>query len=281
MAKNLLEGYNCTCFAYGQTGSGKTHTMEGSSSSEELWGIIPRIMKDIFGGIVDVDEEWEFLVHVSYIEIYLEKIRDLLDPSKTNLRVREDKTKGVWVDGCTEVLAQDSADMLRIMQKGGNSRAMASTRMNMDSSRSHAIFIIRLEQHHTVTASQKSGQLFLVDLAGSESVGKTAAKGTTLEEAKHINKSLSALGNVMNALTEGFKADKKRKSKSADASSNYIPYRDSKLTRLLQDSLGGNAKTHMIIACSCSNYNYDETVSTLKFGQRAKSVKVRGCWLHS
>lgn len=260
LVQAALGGYNCTCFVYGQTGTGKTFSMEGVPGDAEFAGIIPRVMADVFDGIQRMPAALEFIVRVSYVEIYLEKIRDLLEPTSSNLSVRESRERGVWVAGATEVCCASADEMLAVMRVGGANRVISSTRMNSDSSRSHSVFIITIEQRNVATGSTRSGKLFLVDLAGSEKVGKTHAKGQTLKEAQHINKSLSALGSVMNALTSG----------QAGA---HIPYRDSKLTRLLQDSLGGNSETTLLVCGSCSSYNCEETVSTLRFGTRAKSIK--------
>lgn len=260
LVESALHGYNCTCFVYGQTGSGKTFSMEGVPGDADYEGIIPRVMADIFDGIQNMQADLEFIVRVSYIEIYMEKIRDLLKPSSTNLSVRESRERGVWVAGATDVCCASAEEMMSVMRLGGANRVISSTRMNSESSRSHSVFIITIEQRNTATGSTKSGKLFLVDLAGSEKVGKTHAKGQTLKEAQHINKSLSALGSVMNALTSGH----------ANA---HIPYRDSKLTRLLQDSLGGNSETTLLVCASSSSYNSEETVSTLRFGSRAKNIK--------
>lgn len=255
-----LQGYNCTCFVYGQTGTGKTFSMEGVPGDDEFAGIIPRVMADVFDGIDHMQAELEFIVRVSYVEIYLEKIRDLLNPAANNLNVRESRERGVWVAGAKEVCCASADEMMAVMRLGGANRVISSTRMNSDSSRSHSVFIITIEQRNSATGATKSGKLFLVDLAGSEKVGKTQAKGQTLKEAQHINKSLSALGGVMNALTSG-------------QANTHVPYRDSKLTRLLQDSLGGNSQTTLLVCASSSSYNADETVSTLRFGARAKNIK--------
>lgn len=260
LVKSALRGYNCTCFVYGQTGSGKTFSMEGVPGDKDYEGIIPRVMADIFDGIQKMQAELEFIVRVSYIEIYMEKIRDLLKPSSINLNVRESRERGVWIAGATELCCASVEEMQSAMRIGGANRVISSTRMNRESSRSHSVFIITIEQRNTMTGSMKSGKLFLVDLAGSEKVGKTRAQGQTLKEAQHINKSLSALGGVMNALTSG-------------NVNTHIPYRDSKLTRLLQDSLGGNSETTLLVCASSSSYNSEETISTLRFGTRAKSIK--------
>mmetsp|Transcript_4449 Transcript_4449/g.13275 ORF Transcript_4449/g.13275 Transcript_4449/m.13275 type:complete len:720 (-) Transcript_4449:752-2911(-) len=258
---DILEGYNATIFAYGQTSSGKTYTMEGPSiTNPETRGIIPRTVSALFDGVLAADSNLEFTVKVSYIEIYMERIRDLLDQfrTKVNLSVREDPRQGIYVAGVTEEYCTCEEELLQVMQDGTVNRATAATGMNEGSSRSHSVFMVTVAQRHLGTSSQKSGKLFLVDLAGSEMVRKTNATGQQLEEAKTINKSLSALGLVINALTDG--------------KATHIPYRDSKLTRVLQDSLGGNAKTALVINCSPSSYNVSETLSTLRFGWRAKSI---------
>ncbi|KNZ71769.1 Kinesin heavy chain [Termitomyces sp. J132] len=260
IVKDVLDGYNGTVFAYGQTGSGKTFTMMGADiDSEELKGIIPRITEQIFQSIVESDAHLEYLVKVSYMEIYLERIRDLLAPQNDNLQVHEEKSKGVYVKGLSDYYVSSAREVYEIMRTGGAARIVSSTNMNAESSRSHSIFLITIQQRNTETGAQKTGNLYLVDLAGSEKVGKTGASGQTLEEAKKINKSLSALGMVINALTDG--------------KAKHIPYRDSKLTRILQESLGGNSRTTLIINCSPSSYNEAETLSTLRFGIRAKSIK--------
>ncbi|KAF1956971.1 kinesin-domain-containing protein [Byssothecium circinans] len=257
---DILNGYNGTVFAYGQTGAGKSYTMMGTSiDDEEGKGIIPRIVEQIFASIMASPSSIEYTVRVSYMEIYMERIRDLLVPQHDNLPVHEEKNKGVYVKGLLEVYVASVEEVYEVMRRGGEARAVAATNMNAESSRSHSIFVITVSQKNTETGSQKTGQLFMVDLAGSEKVGKTGASGQTLEEAKKINKSLSALGMVINALTDG--------------KSSHIPYRDSKLTRILQESLGGNSRTTLIINCSPSSYNDVETVGTLRFGMRAKSIK--------
>ncbi|PRP86919.1 hypothetical protein PROFUN_03667 [Planoprotostelium fungivorum] len=258
--EDIMRGYNGTIFVYGQTSSGKTHTMQGPSIDDpELKGIIPRMTNTIFDGVQKADSAIEFLVKASYVEIYMEKIRDLLDPNKNSLQVREEKTKGIWVEGATEHYVACEQDVLDVIRVGSQNRAIAATNMNFESSRSHSIFILTVQQRNLNDQSLKSGKLYLVDLAGSEKVEKTGAQGTVLDEAKMINKSLSALGNVINALTDG---------KSA-----HVPYRDSKLTRVLQESLGGNSRTTLIINCSPVDFNEAETVSTCRFGTRAKSIK--------
>ncbi|KAF7558978.1 hypothetical protein G7046_g5172 [Stylonectria norvegica] len=258
---DILNGYNGTVFAYGQTGAGKSYTMLGTNidDNDDGRGIIPRIVEQIFSNIMSSPGTIEYTVRVSYMEIYMERIRDLLAPQNDNLPVHEEKNRGVYVKGLLEIYVSSVQEVYEVMRRGGNARAVASTNMNEESSRSHSIFVITITQKNVETGSAKSGQLFLVDLAGSEKVGKTGASGQTLEEAKKINKSLSALGMVINSLTDG--------------KSSHIPYRDSKLTRILQESLGGNSRTTLIINCSPSSYNDSETLGTLRFGTRAKSIK--------
>ncbi|EED19062.1 kinesin family protein (KinA), putative [Talaromyces stipitatus ATCC 10500] len=257
---DILNGYNGTVFAYGQTGAGKSYTMMGTDIDDDMGkGIIPRIVEQMFASILTSPSNIEYTVRVSYMEIYMERIRDLLVPQHDNLPVHEEKSRGVYVKGLLEIYVSSVDEVYEVMRRGGAARAVSATNMNQESSRSHSIFVITVTQKNVETGSAKSGQLFLVDLAGSEKVGKTGASGQTLEEAKKINKSLSALGMVINALTDG--------------KSTHIPYRDSKLTRILQESLGGNSRTTLIINCSPSSYNDAETISTLRFGVRAKAIK--------
>ncbi|DAZ97813.1 TPA: hypothetical protein N0F65_002483 [Lagenidium giganteum] len=262
VVQDIMDGYNATIFAYGQTSSGKTYTMEGRSIDDpELRGIIPRTATELFNNVMAADENIEFIVKVSYIEIYMERVRDLLDPykSKVNLQVREDAQRGIFVEGMTEICVTSDDELLSTMRDGAANRAVAATGMNEGSSRSHSVFMVTLYQRNLENQATKTGKLFLVDLAGSEMVRKTGASGKQLEEAKTINKSLSALGMVINALT--------------DPNVNHVPYRDSKLTRVLQESIGGNSRTALIINVSPSSFNTSETLSTLRFGHRAKSIK--------
>ncbi|KAF3836166.1 hypothetical protein F7725_028724, partial [Dissostichus mawsoni] len=258
IVRDVLEGYNGTIFAYGQTASGKTHTMEGNLHDPAMMGIIPRIVQDIFNYIYSMDENLEFHIKVSYFEIYLDKIKDLLDATKVNLSVHEDKNRVPYVKGCTERFVSCPDEVMDAIDEGKSSRHVAVTNMNEHSSRSHSIFLINIKQENSQTGQKLIGKLYLVDLAGSEKIGKTGAEGTVLDEAKMINKSLSSLGNVISALAEG---------------SAYVPYRDSKMTRILQDSLGGNCRTTMVICASPSAFNDAETRSTLLFGQRANTIK--------
>lgn len=259
VVSGVLSGYNGTLFAYGQTGSGKTHTMEGPDINDpELKGIIPRMMDALFVGLINASTATEFSIKVSFLEIYMERIQDLLDETKSNLQVKEDKGRGIYIQDATEIYVASPAEMMAVMQAGAANRSIAATRMNERSSRSHSIFIVHIDQKDVDTGTRRSGKLHFVDLAGSEKVGKTNVSGQQLEEAKMINKSLSALGMVINALTE---------------KQSFVPYRDSKLTRLLQEALGGNSQTTLVIACSMSSYNDMETLSTLRFGQRAKKIQ--------
>jgi kinesin family protein 5 len=260
IVQDVLSGYNGTVFAYGQTSSGKTHTMEGVIGDPEKQGIIPRIINDIFNHIYNMEDvNLEFHIKVSYYEIYNEKIRDLLDYTKTNLPIHEDKNRVPYVKGVTEQFVASPEEVLAAIEEGKNNRQVAVTNMNEHSSRSHSVFQIQVEQENKATQKKLTGKLYLVDLAGSERVGKTGAEGAVLEEAKNINKSLSAVGNVISALAEGTKS--------------HVPYRDSKLTRILQESLGGNSRTTIVICCSPASWNEAETKSTLQFGSRAKTIK--------
>merc|ERR1719220_936155 len=259
IVKDVLCGYNGTIFAYGQTSSGKTHTMEGVINDPTMQGIIPRIVNDIFNHIYSMEENLEFHIKVSYFEIYLDKCRDLLDPSKVNLAVHEDKDHQVYVKGATERFVSSPEEVFEVIEEGKSNRHVAVTNMNEHSSRSHSVFLINVKQENLENQKKLCGKLYLVDLAGSEKVGKTGVEGMGLEEAKNINKSLSALGNVIAALADGNKS--------------HIPYRDSKLTRILQESLGGNAKTTIVICASPASFNEAETKSTLDFGKRAKTIK--------
>ena len=269
--QSVLEGYNSTIFCYGQTGTGKTYTMEGFTyeSKNPNRGIIQRTIQDIFNFIETTsDSNTKFIIRASFLQIYNENISDLLKSDKKNLQIREDKKKGIYVDLLSEWAVRSPLDLYALLRRGGGSRTTSATYMNDVSSRSHAVFQITVEQMTTDKelndnkAQIKVGKLNLVDLAGSERIRITGTRGQQLEESKKINKSLSCLGNVINALT-----DKKGK--------NYIPYRDSKLTRLLQDSLGGNCKTTMIATISPSEDAFSESLSTLYFAQRAKKIKNR------
>jgi len=300
---STLQGYNATIIAYGQTGTGKTYTMEGFNNERDR-GIIPRSIEEIFNYIQACgSEQAKFLVRASYLQIYNEVISDLLKPERNHLAIREDRKKGVYVEGLSEWVVRSPAEIYGLMQRGATVRATGATRMNAVSSRSHAVFIIIVEQS-TITANANDeeeeqrllnlwadyenkikrdklatpdettakilrenirqqfriGKLNLVDLAGSERVRLTGATGKRLEESRKINQSLSALGNVIAALTD-------------PKGRTHIPYRDSKLTRILEDSLGGNCKTTMMAMISPAMEAFSESLSTLKFANRAKNIK--------
>ncbi|XP_005467909.1 kinesin-like protein KIF3A isoform X1 [Oreochromis niloticus] len=260
---SVLEGYNGTIFAYGQTGTGKTFTMEGVRAVPGLRGIIPNSFAHIFGHIAKAEGDTRFLVRVSYLEIYNEEVRDLLGKDQMQrLEVKERPDVGVYIKDLSGYVVNNADDMDRIMTLGHKNRSVGATNMNEHSSRSHAIFTITIEcSEKGVDGNQhvRMGKLHLVDLAGSERQGKTGATGQRLKEATKINLSLSTLGNVISALVDG--------------KSTHVPYRNSKLTRLLQDSLGGNSKTMMCANIGPADYNYDETISTLRYANRAKNIK--------
>ena len=257
-----LQGYNGTVFAYGQTGTGKSHTMEGQWEPAELRGIIPRAFLHIFERIEQTHDQ-NFLVRASYLEIYNEEVRDLLskDP-KNRLEIKEDVERGVYVKDLTSYVVKGVTEMENVLLAGKKNRSVGATLMNQDSSRSHSIFTVVIESSALGADGDKhikAGKLNLVDLAGSERQAKTGATGDRLKEATKINLSLSALGNVISALV--------------DSKTSHVPYRDSKLTRLLQDSLGGNTKTVMVANLGPADYNFDETSSTLRYANRAKNIK--------
>ncbi|KAM9408156.1 LOW QUALITY PROTEIN: kinesin-like protein KIF17 [Pholidichthys leucotaenia] len=264
LVEGVTEGYNGTVFAYGQTGSGKSFTMQGVSEPASQKGVIPRAFEHIFESI-QCAENTKFLVRASYLEIYNEEVRDLLgNDTKQRLELKEHPERGVYVRDLSMHTVHNVGECERIIEQGTRNRAVGYTLMNKDSSRSHSIFTIHLEICSTDAAGQdhlRAGKLNLVDLAGSERQSKTGATGERLREATKINLSLSALGNVISALVDGH--------------SKYIPYRDSKLTRLLQDSLGGNTRTLMIACLSPADNNYEETLSTLRYANRAKSIQNR------
>ncbi|XP_058845018.1 chromosome-associated kinesin KIF4 isoform X1 [Acipenser ruthenus] len=263
----LFEGYNATVLAYGQTGSGKTFSMGGaynSSQENELAvGVIPRVIKRLFQE-KDERDEFQFTLSVSYLEIYNEEILDLLcaNKDKPTLNIREDPKEGIKIVGLTEKEVCSAVQMVGCLEQGNAVRTVASTAMNSASSRSHAIFTITVEQRkkHDKNVLFRS-KLHLVDLAGSERQKKTKAEGDRLKEGININKGLLSLGNVISAL-----GDENKKG-------SHVPYRDSKLTRLLQDSLGGNSHTLMIACVSPADSNMEETINTLRYADRARKIK--------
>ncbi|XP_046809868.1 kinesin-like protein unc-104 isoform X9 [Lucilia cuprina] len=272
MLQHSFDGYNVCIFAYGQTGAGKSYTMMGKQE-EHQEGIIPMICKDLFNRIRSTETgELKYSVEVSYMEIYCERVRDLLNPkNKGNLRVREHPLLGPYVEDLSKLAVTSYEDIHDLIDEGNKARTVAATNMNETSSRSHAVFTIFFTQrrHDTMTdlITEKVSKISLVDLAGSERADSTGAKGTRLKEGANINKSLTTLGKVISALAE-ISASKSKKSKKAD----FIPYRDSVLTWLLRENLGGNSKTAMIAAISPADINYDETLSTLRYADRAKQI---------
>nr|XP_008165476.1 kinesin-like protein KIF1B isoform X9 [Chrysemys picta bellii] len=269
MLLHAFEGYNVCIFAYGQTGAGKSYTMMGKQE-ESQGGIIPQLCEELFEQINDnSNEEMSYSVEVSYMEIYCERVRDLLNPkNKGNLRVREHPLLGPYVEDLSKLAVTSYTDIADLMDAGNKARTVAATNMNETSSRSHAVFTIVFTQkrHDTETdlCTEKVSKISLVDLAGSERADSTGAKGTRLKEGANINKSLTTLGKVISALAEVSKKKKK---------TDFIPYRDSVLTWLLRENLGGNSRTAMVAALSPADINYDETLSTLRYADRAKQIK--------
>uniref|UniRef100_A0AAR2LHC3 Kinesin motor domain-containing protein n=1 Tax=Pygocentrus nattereri TaxID=42514 RepID=A0AAR2LHC3_PYGNA len=265
--QNAFQGYNACIFAYGQTGSGKSYSMMGSVDQP---GLIPRLCCSLFERVGrEENETHSFKVEVSYMEIYNEKVRDLLDPkgSRQSLKVREHKVLGPYVDGLSQLAVTNFEDIESLMSEGNKSRTVAATNMNEESSRSHAVFSIIITQTlydlQSGNSGEKVSKVSLVDLAGSERVSKTGAAGERLKEGSNINKSLTTLGCVISALADQSAGKGKNK---------FVPYRDSVLTWLLKDNLGGNSKTAMIATVSPAADNYEETLSTLRYADRAKRI---------
>ncbi|KAL8198334.1 UNVERIFIED_CONTAM: Kinesin-like protein kif1b [Gekko kuhli] len=301
MLLHAFEGYNVCIFAYGQTGAGKSYTMMGKQEENQA-GIIPQLCEELFEKINDnSNEEMSYSVEVSYMEIYCERVRDLLNPkNKGNLRVREHPLLGPYVEDLSKLAVTSYTDIADLMDAGNKARTVAATNMNETSSRSHAVFTIVFTQKkhdpETDLSTEKVSKISLVDLAGSERADSTGAKGTRLKEGANINKSLTTLGKVISALAEVdnctskfeivFRKDvtqrdrkqvlqylnvylQSKKKKKTD----FIPYRDSVLTWLLRENLGGNSRTAMVAALSPADINYDETLSTLRYADRAKQIK--------
>uniref|UniRef100_A0A8C2CI83 Kinesin-like protein n=1 Tax=Cyprinus carpio TaxID=7962 RepID=A0A8C2CI83_CYPCA len=264
MLLHAFEGYNVCIFAYGQTGAGKSYTMMGKQEKDQE-GIIPLLCEDLFSKISDNnDNSMSYSVEVSYMEIYCERVRDLLNPkNKGNLRVREHPLMGPYVEDLSKLAVTSYNDIQDLMDSGNKARTVAATNMNETSSRSHAVFNIIFTQKRcdsdTDNTSEKVSKISLVDLAGSERADSTGAKGTRLKEGANINKSLTTLGKVISALAEKVES--------------FIPYRDSVLTWLLRENLGGNSRTAMVAALSPADINYDETLSTLRYADRAKQIR--------
>ncbi|XP_051486627.1 chromosome-associated kinesin KIF4A isoform X1 [Apus apus] len=268
LVQGVFKGYNATVLAYGQTGSGKTYSMGGTYTAnqedEPSVGVIPRVIKLLFKE-KEQRQDWEFILKVSYLEIYNEDILDLLCPSRersSQISIREDPKEGIKIVGLTERNVTCAQDTVSCLEQGNNSRTVASTAMNSQSSRSHAIFTICIDQKKKSDKNNSfHSKLHLVDLAGSERQKKTKAEGDRLKEGININRGLLCLGNVISAL-----GDENKKG-------GFVPYRDSKLTRLLQDSLGGNSHTLMIACVSPADSNLEETLNTLRYADRARKIK--------
>ena len=273
-------GFNATVFAYGQTGAGKSWTMSGNAQHP---GIIPRMSSELFQKIEALKADYaaqgkerHFMVEASFFEIYNEQVFDLLVPKtkagakRKNLMLRETKAKGVYVDGLNELVVKSEQEIADIISQGNTNRSVGSTSMNAESSRSHSIFTLKIHQREAVEAAGGKeikiySKINLVDLAGSERSSKTNATGARLKEGANINKSLTTLGTVINTLAKNAGSSKKP---------DFVPYRNSKLTRVLQESLGGNSLTVMIAALSPASDNLSETLSTLKYADRAKAIKL-------
>uniref|UniRef100_A0A4W6EYJ1 Kinesin-like protein n=1 Tax=Lates calcarifer TaxID=8187 RepID=A0A4W6EYJ1_LATCA len=270
MLLHAFEGYNVCIFAYGQTGAGKSYTMMGKQEPGQE-GIIPQLCEDLFQRTGEnTDPDLTYSVEVSYMEIYCERVRDLLNPkSQGTLRVREHPILGPYVEDLSKLAVTGFTDIRDLMDAGNKARTVAATNMNETSSRSHAVFTIVFTQKRrdqmTSLDTEKVSKISLVDLAGSERADSSGAKGTRLKEGANINKSLTTLGKVISALAE-MQSSKKRKS-------DFIPYRDSVLTWLLKENLGGNSRTAMIAALSPADINYEETLSTLRYADRAKQIR--------
>ncbi|XP_038271664.1 kinesin-like protein KIF1A isoform X16 [Dermochelys coriacea] len=275
MLQHAFEGYNVCIFAYGQTGAGKSYTMMGRQEKDQQ-GIIPQLCEDLFSRINDTtNDNMSYSVEVSYMEIYCERVRDLLNPkNKGNLRVREHPLLGPYVEDLSKLAVTSYNDIQDLMDSGNKARTVAATNMNETSSRSHAVFnIIFTQKRHdaeTDVTTEKVSKISLVDLAGSERADSTGAKGTRLKEGANINKSLTTLGKVISALAEVDSGPNKNKKKKK---TDFIPYRDSVLTWLLRENLGGNSRTAMVAALSPADINYDETLSTLRYADRAKQIR--------
>uniref|UniRef100_H3C8Y6 Kinesin-like protein n=1 Tax=Tetraodon nigroviridis TaxID=99883 RepID=H3C8Y6_TETNG len=257
LVTSCIDGFNVCIFAYGQTGSGKTYTMEGVAHDP---GINQRALRLLFSEVTEKAPDWEFSISVS-VEIYNESLRNLLGDSvseKLDIRLSPDGSGRLYVPGLTQVGVQSPEDIQRVFELGHMNRATACTNLNEHSSRSHALLIVSVSGYNTVTGSRTQGKLNLVDLAGSERISRSGAEGSRLREAQCINKSLSALGDVINARCRHA----------------HVPFRNSRLTYLLQDSLSGDSKTLMMVQVSPLPANLSESISSLKFAQRVRSVEL-------
>lgn len=258
----MLNGYNATVFAYGATGAGKTYTMLGT---EEEPGIMFRTLHDLFIQISQTSNDLMYQVSMSYLEIYNELIRDLLSPSNGFLELREDAKGGVQVAGISELVAETPQEVMYMLHKGNKERTQEPTKANKTSSRSHAVLQVNIKQRNKIRLHSQEvrlGKLYMIDLAGSERAAQTQNTGKRMVEGAHINRSLLALGNCINALSE-------------KGNAKYVNYRDSKLTRILKDSLGGNSKTVMIAHVSPASIHFEESRNTLVYADRAKYIRTK------
>ncbi|KPP69739.1 kinesin-like protein KIF19-like [Scleropages formosus] len=262
LIEGLISGFNATVFAYGPTGCGKTYTMLGTDTEP---GIYVRTLNDLFRAIEETSDDMQYSVSMSYLEIYNEMIRDLLNPSSGFLDLREDSKGEIQVAGITEVSTINAQEIMELLMKGNKQRTQEPTAANQTSSRSHAVLQVAVRQQSRcpdVLQEVRFARLFMIDLAGSERAAQTQNRGQRLKEGAHINRSLLALGNCINALSEKH-------------GNKYVNYRDSKLTRLLKDSLGGNSRTIMIAHISPASVAFEESRNTLSYADRAKSIRTR------
>lgn len=267
LLEQALDGFNAAVVAYGQTGSGKTFTLLGPGfdnaanigrSEAEMRGVCPRLVQAIFHQVYSqLGGDVMYEIYASYIQIYNEKVSDLINPAKQKLKIYNSPDKNLWVTDATKSPVKNVKEVLKILEFGAKNRVTAATNSNEESSRSHALLVLTIDKHQLEEGKLKTSQLYMVDLCGSEKLSKTGARDQRLREAQMINKSLLSLGNVIQALV-----DQKK----------HVPYRDSKLTRLLQNSFGGNSITSLILCCSSNSYNGLETLSTLRFGDRANKI---------
>lgn len=280
MLDHAFEGYNVCIFAYGQTGAGKSYTMMGRLEPNQK-GIIPQMCEDLFDRIdlLKQTQSLQATVEVSYMEIYCERVRDLLNPKNknSNLKVREHPILGPYVEDLSKLVVNNYMDIDRLIDEGNKARTVAATNMNETSSRSHAVFTLIFTQKRldkqTQLVTECVSKISLVDLAGSERANSTGAQGARLKEGANINKSLTTLGKVISALAEFSNSNVKKLGQSnTKRKTEFIPYRDSVLTWLLKENLGGNSKTAMLAAISPADINYDETLSTLRYADRAKQI---------
>lgn len=292
LASHVLEGFSCALIAYGQTGSGKTHTMLGgsenagskphksskkttSSGGDDKSGMVHRLIRDVFRLINESPSSIEYIVRCSFVEIYLEKVLDLLNPVNRSIHILSNASsnEGVRLQGASEACCFDESDVISLLVRGHACRTVSSTKMNTDSSRSHAIFIMKIEQKDNTTGISKVSQLQMIDMAGSELGGKDQVMAGTKESAIHqearmINKSLSLLNTVVKTIVENQNMDRGEEI----VGDHEVPYRQSKLTHLLRDAFGGNCRTAVILTASPASYNISESIRTMKFGQFCQSV---------